>query len=437
MEKKTFTLWIIGFSVILFLWSPSLIGGFGNGGDGCEQKNFLLTDHDFGGKELFESKNAMDINEVLPESWDWRNAEYGGMKGDWTTPAKNQRNRCYVFTIIGALESIVKIKEQCVDFSPDLSEQFLISYDTYDNLLENRCGHTTFEAWCPYRGISGIIWKHLFNPSLTPPSEWQEYLVPISNFSVQVRTLPPSDVETVRSELKTLVLNHGPIGIRIYAPGMSVVTVGSLRNWGLLHTSPSDYYSGDAPQGIFNQAVVLVGWKDDSLVENGGYWIIKNSWGPFWGNQGFFNLEYGSLNSDCGYYILVDYDQDSFNWPPLGNPVLVAPEHMEEGQEYLCSFSSIDPEQNQKNYTGKIYYNFSWDDETYSGWLGPYESGEKCMAPHIWNTTGEYRVKVKVKDDPNGDGDLSDGKETLWLPSEPSRILDTLSEQRYFLSAFH
>ena len=48
---------------------------------------------------------------------------------DWTTPAKNQRrcSSCIIFGIIGALESIIKIREGCADFNPDLSEQYIMS----------------------------------------------------------------------------------------------------------------------------------------------------------------------------------------------------------------------------------------------------------------------------------------------------------------------
>ena len=48
---------------------------------------------------------------------------------DWTTPAKNQRrcSSCIFFGMVGALESIIKIKERCADFNPDLSEQYLMS----------------------------------------------------------------------------------------------------------------------------------------------------------------------------------------------------------------------------------------------------------------------------------------------------------------------
>jgi hypothetical protein len=351
----------------------------------------------------------------LPSSWDWRNVEYEGIQGDWTTPVKNQRNRCYAFTIMGALESIIKIREKCVNFTPNLSEQYLISYYSYNDFLQNRSGHTVFEECYPYKRLCGIDFKYYFFNISGLSLDWKNYRVPISNFTVKVRTSPSSNPEETRTELKHLIYEHGPIGLRIYAPGMSVFTVGSLRNWGLFHRESDDYYSGGGSVGIFNQAVVLVGWKDDTKISNGGYWIIKNSWGPLWGCEGFFNLEYGSLNSDCGYYILVDYDPDEFNWPPMGKPVLVAPSYVNPGEEYCCTFSSIDPEVNQENYQGKIYYNFSFGDDMYSGWQGPFESGEQCSVTHVWNEGGVVDIRVKARDDPDGDGDFTDGAETHWL----------------------
>ena len=42
-----------------------------------------------------------------------------------------------------------------------------------------------------------------------------------------------------------------------------------------------------------NHAVLIVGW-DDSECEGQGAWIVKNSWGPNWGVNGFFYIKYGS-----------------------------------------------------------------------------------------------------------------------------------------------
>ena len=49
---------------------------------------------------------------------------------------------------------------------------------------------------------------------------------------------------------------------------------------------------------IVNHAVTLVGWNDDLGTDN-GYWILKNSWGPTWGEAGYMRIRYGT--SMVGY----------------------------------------------------------------------------------------------------------------------------------------
>ncbi|MCK4902460.1 MAG: PKD domain-containing protein, partial [Thermoplasmatales archaeon] len=54
-----------------------------------------------------------------------------------------------------------------------------------------------------------------------------------------------------------------------------------------------------------------------------------------------------------------------------------------------------------------IYYMFDWGDETYSEWLGPYNSGEEVETNNSWNTIGEYEVKAKAKDTFGAESDWS------------------------------
>ena len=70
------------------------------------------------------------------------------------------------------------------------------------------------------------------------------------------------------------------------------------------------------------------------------------------------------------------------------------------GENYTYTASTTDPEGDD------IYYNFSWGDGTYSGWIGPYASGEVASATHNWSEKGTYQLKVKAMDEY--------GKESEW-----------------------
>jgi hypothetical protein len=54
----------------------------------------------------------------------------------------------------------------------------------------------------------------------------------------------------------------------------------------------------------------------------------------------------------------------------------------------------------------KIFCIFDWGDNTDSGWLGPYDSGDTICTPHIWEEHGEYLIRFKLKD--------SRGYESIW-----------------------
>jgi hypothetical protein len=59
-----------------------------------------------------------------------------------------------------------------------------------------------------------------------------------------------------------------------------------------------------------------------------------------------------------------------------------------------CDFtgSTTDPEGEQ------LYYLFDWGDGNYSGWVGPYNSGQTASASYAWSELGEYYIRVKAKD---------------------------------------
>ena len=72
------------------------------------------------------------------------------------------------------------------------------------------------------------------------------------------------------------------------------------------------------------------------------------------------------------------------------------------GQEYSYTTSTTDPDGDQ------VYYNWSWGDGTYSGWIGLYDSGEMVNESYSWAKKGNYDIKVKAKDIFGMESDWSD-----------------------------
>ena len=70
--------------------------------------------------------------------------------------------------------------------------------------------------------------------------------------------------------------------------------------------------------------------------------------------------------------------------------------------EYNYSTSTVDPDHHQ------VYYLWDWGDGNFSGWLGPYNSGEQCVASFSWENKGEYSIRVKAKDIIGAESEWSD-----------------------------
>lgn len=54
-----------------------------------------------------------------------------------------------------------------------------------------------------------------------------------------------------------------------------------------------------------------------------------------------------------------------------------------------------------------VYYWIDWGDDTNTGWIGLYESGEEIKLRHIWDNIGVYTIKAKAKDVANTESDWS------------------------------
>lgn len=209
----------------------------------------------------------------LPASWDWRSL--GGMTG-----ARNQGGcgSCWSFGPTACFESMIKIYTGA---TVDLSEQQGLvcndgggscagGFGGYVANLQMTMGQVA-ESCMPYTGNDGSACVDDECDSVDRIRGWLNV---------------PYD----EAALKTAIMN-GPLSVNMYAPGSFF------------------YYSGGCYQYTgteqINHCVALCGW-DDNACSGQGAWLIKNSWGAGWGQQGFGWVRMGDCRLGTGA-ISLDY----------------------------------------------------------------------------------------------------------------------------------
>ena len=89
------------------------------------------------------------------------------------------------------------------------------------------------------------------------------------------------------------------------------------------------------------------------------------------------------------------------NNPPLKPDKPTGPNSGKIGREYSYHTITTDPDGDQ------LFYQWDWGDDSFSQWIGPYNSGEEISASHSWSE-GSYNIKVKSKDIYNEESNWSD-----------------------------
>jgi len=222
---------------------------------------------------------------MTPTSLDWRNKD----GADWTTPIKDQDNcgSCYAFGSLAAMESCINIEAGNPNLDMDLSEQFMVSCgkEWYPGRMKGCDGaypEETFDFLDQYGAIDETCFPYTSGVSGTVPScsnkcdDWQDNII-----SVEDTGTVSSSLDSIRNALN----QRGPLSA-------SFDVFEDFMNYsGGIYEHQSGGYLGV-------HRIAIVGYDDDP-----GYWICKNSWGPGWGENGWFRIAYG----ECGIEAKVYY----------------------------------------------------------------------------------------------------------------------------------
>jgi len=325
-------------------------------------------------EKLFNEFNPTEPEKLdgpVPAKWDWRNATYNNITGDWTTPIRNQYQEicgsCWAFGSLAALESAIKIWNNDPEMDVDLSEQYMLScspgscegwywFNTLDWIQKNGA---IPESCFPYEADDTI-------PCDAKCPEWRDWLIGIDGYH-RVN----SDVLSIQNAL----IKYGPLAttMDVYEDFYPNYTGGVYR-----HTY------GDF---IWGHCVTIVGYDNTWGGEDEGYWICKNSWGTEWGEDGWFRIAYGECNIEKNTYYFTGP-----NYPPEKPEKPSGTTRGKVGEEYTFSATAFDPDGD------KIRYYFDWGDGNITR-TEYVNSGETVSVNYTWKKGGKYMVRVKVRDE--------------------------------------
>lgn len=289
--------------------------------------------------ELIPLETGVELFDTPPESFDAR--EQG-----WTSPviSQMQTNSCWAFSASENLEMLIR-KNTGLEFEfskrhmenataqnpNDLTNPgaFGMSDEGFEPREVDSGGNSYMAAAYYLRGSGPVDESSMpFENNIVPESTaslYQETTAWVRDYAFLGDLSSKStdaDKEALKLKIKNAVMDYGSAAVGIRMRSSSGGYTGyNASNYSFY--SPNNTYST-------NHAVLIVGWDDNYPKENftytpsdDGAWIIQNSWGSGWGDEGYFYVSYDEKSIYAFTASVADAETDigydnCYSLDPLG-----------------------------------------------------------------------------------------------------------------------
>jgi len=260
--------------------------------------------------------------EAVPDALDWRNKD--GV--NYCTMSRNQHipqycGSCWAHGAVSALGDRVKIARKGMGIDMNLAVQHILNCGNVGS-----CHGGSVDG--PYQWLQSIskstgtgISLETSQPYMACSSESQEGFCGAAkwdcnamNVARTCSTFPPqgkcsgldhypnvtiSEYGSISGDdaMQKEIMARGPISCGIDAGPILEYTGGVYKGAG---------------QGV-DHVISVVGWGKDA-ASGESFWIVRNSWGEFWGEMGYIRVAFGSLliNQQCSWAVVDTYTEKNF-----------------------------------------------------------------------------------------------------------------------------
>ena len=247
-------------------------------------------------------------------------AKYSSVDNGFVTDVKNQgsNGNCWAYAACSVAESYL-IKHGMASKNIDLSEAHLTYYmynntgDPYSNTDGDRTIVTSPKGYAGVGADPRAVELALSTFGLAEESGYPESLLNNGMSGTKAdqyntkylltnsKLICSDNTQNYKDQIKQAIFDNGSVFATYYDQG----------NY---YGNKNSYYNPDK-KNILNHAISIVGWDDNfdktnfnSQPTENGAWLIKNSWGPGFGDSGYFWMSYEE--SSLGYVYSFDFTKN-------------------------------------------------------------------------------------------------------------------------------
>ena len=250
------------------------------------------------------------LGKALDPAFDWR--DVGGKSYIGAIRNQGAAGTCYAFGACATAEGVYNYATgnydaNCADFSESYIAWCLGSladykvhfyggdgadYDYYElkaltvNGLYPAYDGICSETECPYSETKIDASSYLGKVTTIQFDSWN-------------RVYPALYANTTE-EIKTAIATYGVVDAAILTTNAFDAYSTGIYEDQNADPSATPYYNETT-----NHAISLVGWDDNPPEGGGGCWILRNSWGTSWGENGYMRIRYKSAAVNCAVSYLV------------------------------------------------------------------------------------------------------------------------------------